>query len=330
MKLDASASEFTAVTHQSSSYRENVDSKLAASNFKGIWAPCVTPLNDKLEINHQRLIEHVNWLLNSGCHGIVLFGTTGEAPSFSVSERTTALVKLLESGIDPTRLIVGNGFAAFTDTINVTNHALELGCSQFLMIPPFYFKELSVKGVVASYRRVFDRLISKNFRIVLYHFPRLSGVQISCELIDKLLHSHGDHIAGVKDSSGDWKSVERFINCYPQLSIFPGSDMLLLDALKIGGVGTITATANINPGEIRNVYDLWKMGGCAELAQVQAEKVRTIVFQYPLAAALKCVIGTHHADSDWLRVRPPLTELSKSDQKGLLDSLDSIGFRLRE
>ena len=300
----------------------------SSSKLRGIWAPCLTPIKDNYTIDQLRLKDHIDWLLSNGCSGIVLFGTTGEAASFSAAERMTALEKLIASGVSPRNLIIGNGFSAITDTVAVTRHAMELGCESVLMVPPFYFKDLSLEGISTSFRYVLDEVNSSKLRVVLYHYPKMSAVPITHALIDKLIESHGELIAGLKDSSGDWQSVEGFIRAYPNLSIFPGSDMLLLKGLKIGAVGTITATADINPAGIRKVYDLWSVAKNAEDAQSKAEQIRQIVFRYPLAAALKSVHSAFRSDLDWNRVRPPLVVLSDYQRLKLIEALTQVDFQL--
>ena len=302
--------------------------KRHSSDLYGIWAPCLTPIHENGEINFPKLSEHIEWLLSNGCHGVALFGTTGEASSFSAGERMVALEKVLSFGIPSDRLIVGNGFPAISDTIAVTQHALDHGCNKVMMLPPFYFKEPSVEGLSRSYREVLDQINSSEIRVVLYHFPKMSTVPITHELIDAMISSHGDLIAGLKDSTGDWDSTEAYIRNFPQLSIFPGTDVLLLRGLKVGGAGTITATATINPAGIRKVYDLWHEQLDADDAQEAAEKVRSIAFRYPLSSALKSVHAALRNEPDWQHVRPPLTVLSSEDQSDLMRDLSDIGFEL--
>ncbi len=298
------------------------------SNLNGVWAPCLTPIHEDGSINFSKLCDHIIWLLSSGCHGVGLFGTTGEASSFSANERMTALEQVIEAGIAPDQLMIGNGFPAITDTVTVTRHALQAGCNKVLMLPPFYFKDPSVEGLCHSYRNALDQVNSSDIRVVLYHFPKVSAVPICHELIDSLIDSHGELIAGLKDSSGDWDSVEGFIRSFPKLSIFPGTDVLLLRSLKIGGAGTITATADINPAGIRRIYDLWASGSDATEAQSSADRFRKIAFRYPLSAALKSVHAEFRGEPDWRLVRPPLTELSPSEHTDLINALSEVGFQL--
>ncbi len=295
-------------------------------NLFGIWAPCLTPIKSDFMIDGSRLLEHVHWLLSNGCHGIVLFGTTGEAASFSVTERIAALETLVSGGISPAKIMVGNGFTALSDTIEITQHAVGQGCRKVLMVPPFYFKDPSLAGLVAYYRHVFDKTNCPDLKVLLYHFPRMSNIPITFDLIDALIGSHGDMIVGLKDSSGEWESVRQYVQRFPKLAIFPGTDDLLLKGLKSGCVGTITATADINPHGIRRVFDLWQDGDAPESEQKSAETVRAIVFRYPLAPALKAVHEVLRSDSGWGRVRPPLTPLKEQDKVDLMNSLRQVGF----
>ncbi len=299
-----------------------------AVNLEGVWAPCLTPIHADLSIDDARLFEHVDWLLSNGCSGIVLFGTTGEAASFSATERMQALETLIARGISTSRIMVGTGFTAISDTVQVTKHAVAQGCRAVLMIPPFYFKDPTDSGLISTYRHVIDETNCSDLKVLLYHFPRMSTVPISYRLIDALIESHGDVIAGLKDSTGDWNSVEGYIKRYPDLAIFPGTDALLLKGLRAGGAGTITATADINPHGIGHVFDLWRQGEQAGNAQTQVETIRSIVFEYPLAAALKAVHASYRSDSSWNRLRPPLVALNDADQAALMGSLDQVGFQL--
>ncbi len=305
-----------------------VANEVKNSQLRGIWAPCLTPLNSDLSIDLFKLTSHINWLLENGCDGVVLFGTTGEASSFSASERMSALEHVVESGISCCRLMVGNGFPSVQDSVSVTQHALSVGCEQVLMVPPYFYKTPNLDGVSAAYRYVFDRINGESLRVILYHYPKLSMVPITHSLIHELTRTHGNLIAGVKDSTGDWSSMKGFIQEFPELSIFPGSDSYLLAALKIGGVGTITATADINPTGIAKVYDLWSKRMDAVAAQDAANRVREVVFKYPLSSALKAVQAHFCFDESWKTVRPPLTPLSESHQSRLLAELEEAGFEI--
>ena len=294
----------------------------------GVWCPALTPLDAALNPDPVRFIDHLRWLLDQGCHGLVIFGTTGEAPSFSVEERMMLLERVVEAGLPPSRLMVGNGCCALGDTLRLTRHAVELGCDRVLMMPPFYFKNVGDEGLFRSFGEVIERLGSSRLKIWLYHFPQLSGVPLSFGLIDRLLTAYPQSIAGIKDSSGDAEHTLALIARYPDLAVFPGSDALLARGLRAGGAGCITASANVNASAIRGVYDAFESGGEAlDARQEKTNRVRQALEKYPLIAGLKQILAHYRKDPDWGYVRPPLVSLSEEEKRGLLTALSETGFR---
>ena len=238
----------------------------------GIWAPALTPLNERLEPDRDKAIAYYRWLLESGCHGLAFMGTNSEATSFSVAERIGLLEAVLAAGIEPKRLMVGSGCAALSDSVALTKHATEAGCS-VLTLPPFYYKDIGEDGLYASYAELIERVASPDLRLYFYHFPKLSMVPIVPAVIERLLAAYPGVIKGLKDSSGDAEGCAAYIERFPELATFPGNEILLLDMLKLGGAGTITAGANVFPGAIRAVYDAYRAGDEADQPEqlVQAE-----------------------------------------------------------
>jgi len=198
-----------------------------------------------------------------------------------------------------------------------------------LMLPPYYFKNPSLAGLTDSFRLIFDQVNSSRLKVILYHFPRLSAIPISPELIDHLMVSHREVIAGLKDSTVNWNSTLTYIQRYPKLAVFPGSEELMLDSLEVGGAGAISATANVNSAGIRSVYNLWNQGEMTESAQKRATDIRAIVSQYPFAAAIKFLFSYFQSDVEWKLVRPPLAQLSLSQEAQLVKELDQIGFSIQ-
>ncbi len=295
----------------------------------GIWPPLLTPLDAELAIDHARLLEHARWCLAQGCHGVGLFGTTGEASSFSVAERCAALEHLVEGGIDPARIMVGTGCCALTDTVALNRHALALGVTLTLVLPPFYYKGVSDAGLLRSYAEVIERSADERLRVVLYHFPRMSATPLSLELVGALRERFPETVVGVKDSSGDWDNTRALIERFPGLAILPGTETLLLDALKAGGGGCITATANLNPRAIRAVFDAWLADdGRAGRRQESITLVRRAIETHPLVAALKALLAHYRAEPAWRRVRPPLVELEPGAGETLIGELEALGFEL--
>ena len=294
---------------------------------QGVWSPAMTPFDSDLAPDPARFAAHVGWLLEQGCHGVGLFGTTSEATSLSVEERIGLLEGVLESGIAPDRLMVGTGCAALPDTVRLTGHAAGLGCTRVLMLPPFYYKGVSDQGLFDSYAQVIDRVGRSDLQIYFYHFPRLSGVPITVGLIERLADRYPDIIAGLKDSSGDGDNTALLIERFPDLAIFPGSETFLLSMLRNGGAGCITASANVNPRAIRQVWDAFQ-AGAPDVAARQAaiEKTRRAIEAHAMVPALKYIAAHYRADQAWRRVRPPLVALEAEAGAPLIATLEEQGF----
>ena len=294
----------------------------------GVWAPAVTPLDADLAPDAGRFVAHVRWLLENGCHGVGVFGTTGEANSFSVDERIALLDATLEAGIAADRLMVGTGCCALTDSVRLTRHAAESGCTRVLMLPPFYYKGVSDRALFDSYAAVIDRVGRDDLAVFLYHFPRLSGIPITAGLVELLLASpYAGLIAGIKDSSGDAEGTQAFIAQFPGLAVFPGTEALLLAGLEAGGVGSITASANVNAPAIRRVYDAWAAGtGEAAGLQEAVTAQRLALQSQPLIATLKRLIAQAHGDPAWLAQRPPMTATGEAEAAAQDAALAAAGF----
>ena len=293
----------------------------------GIWAPVVTAYNDDLSPDASLTVEHVRRLLASGCHGVGLFGTTGEGTSLNVDERIALVEAVLEAGIAPDRLMVGTGCAALSDTLRLTSAIVAMGCGRSLMLPPFYYKDVSDEGLYASFAEVIERVGDARLGLILYHFPRLSCVPITHPVIERLLKAYPDTILGIKDSSGDLASTAGFIEAFPALSVFAGTEALLLDALTRGGAGSITASANVNATAIRAVYDAWESGGDAEPLQETISRHRKALQSQPMIPMLKHILATELSEPSWARVRPPLVPLTREAGEAANVALEEAGFR---
>ena len=295
----------------------------------GIWAPLLMPLKENLDFDPGRMLALAEELLESGCHGLALFGTTSEANSFSLDERMAALEHCIKGGIDPAKIMVGTGCCAYPDSIRLTRHSLEQGCHMVLMLPPFYYKNMTAEGLANSYTQVVEAVKSEHLRILLYHFPALSGVPITAELIDILRDRHGDVIAGLKDSSGDWNNTKQLLESFPDLAIFPGTEHLLLDGLEHGSAGSITATANLTPAAIRSVYDRWTQNDSKARAQQEViNGTRSIIQKTPMVPTLKYLTSLRLKDPAWTRLRPPMVNLSEDQGRQSASELQAAGLDL--
>jgi 4-hydroxy-tetrahydrodipicolinate synthase len=293
----------------------------------GVWAPALTPLDADLVPDAARCAAHLRWLLDNGCHGVAVFGTTGEATSFSADERMALLDAALAAGIPPGRLMIGTGCCALTDTLRLTRHAVEAGCNRVLMLPPFYYKGMSDEGLFASYAEVIERLGRADLELFLYHFPRLSGVPITPGLVERMCAAYPEVVHGVKDSSGDAASTADFIARFPDLAIFPGTEMLLLAGLEQGGVGCITASANVNAPAVRRVYDAWRSdSGEAAALQETISAHRVALQSQPLIPTLKRLVARERDDPAWLIMRPPLSPMNETAVAEQDAALAAAGF----
>ena len=299
------------------------------SNLQGVYSPVITPFHKNLSVNKKLLIKQCQWLLSQHV-GLAVFGTNSEANSLSVEEKIDVLNALIETGIDPNKTMPGTGCCALSDTIKLTEHAIQLGCNNVLMLPPFYYKDISDEGLFDSYSRIIESVNNDDLRIYLYHIPPIANVAITLNLIEKLKKRYPKIIAGIKDSSGDWNNTLAMLNeNWPDFKIFAGSEVFLLKTLQNGGAGCISATANINPYAISMLYKNW-LNSDAIIQQENLNKFRNIVQKYPMIPALKSIVGHYHQDTDWHRVRPPLTSLSVSNLHSLIKEIEAIGFTMMD
>ena len=303
------------------------EARLHSLPAHGVWSPALTPLRSDLSIDRERYAAHARWLLEKGCHGLAVFGTTGEANSFSVEERMELLEALLAEGIAPERLMVGTGCCALTDSLALSRHAAGNGCKQLLMLPPFYYKGVSDEGLFRSFARIIDGVGDADLRLFFYHFPRLSGVPITTGLIDRALAAYPGIVAGVKDSSGDREHTLALIGRYPELAIFPGAETVLLAGLRAGGAGCITASANVNVAAIRRLYDAWcGSGEEPDPLDRAVHAVRAAIETRPMVPALKSLAAHFRRDPAWKTVRPPMLALGPGEGADLVSKLEAAGF----
>jgi 4-hydroxy-tetrahydrodipicolinate synthase len=274
------------------------------TSLSGVWAASLTPLAADLAPDSDRLVGHIARLLADGCDGIVLFGTTGEATSFSVPERIALLDRLIETGVDPGRMIVGVGCAAAVDTVELTRAASRHGVAGALMLPPFYYKAVTDEDLAAAYGWIFHQLGSDAPAVLLYNIPQVSGVKLTASLAGRLAIDYPDVVKGLKDSSGDLESLRGFLGAMPESAVFAGTELLLVPGLAEGAVGTISAAANINAAQIRTAYE------SREEADVEVLKeTRTVLAAEATIPALKAIVAQRQGDPGWAAVRPPLRSL---------------------
>lgn len=297
-------------------------------SIRGALAPVVTPFKRDLTPDAERFLAHCRWLLSQNC-GLAVFGTNSEANSLSVEERMTLLEALLAAGIPAARMMPGTGCCALTDTVRLTEHAIKAGCAGVLMLPPFYYKDISEDGLYRYFAEVIERVGHARLRIYLYHIPPVAVVGITPMLVERLLKGYPSAIAGMKDSSGDWTNTKTMLEAFATsgFDVFPGSETFLLAGLRHGAVGCISATANVNPAAIDKLYREWR-GAEADQQQEALNVVRKTVGQYVMIPALKQAIAHYADDPEWVTVRPPLTELTTVQAQHVIQGLKQLGFSM--
>ncbi|MCH6582577.1 MAG: dihydrodipicolinate synthase family protein [Proteobacteria bacterium] len=295
--------------------------------FAGVLSPVLTPFTQDLSPDTGRFVAHCRWLLEQGANGLAVFGTTSEANSLSVGERMLLLDALVGDGIRPDLLMPGTGCCSLTDTVQLTSHAVQNGCGGVLLLPPFYYKAVNEDGLFAHIAEVIERVGDDRLRIYLYHFPGIAVVCYSLDLIERLVKAYPSIVIGLKDSSGDWSNTQSVLKQFPGLDVFPGSEVFLLPALRAGGAGCITATANVNASAIRTLYDHWQTPE-AEMLQGDVSSLRKMIDGYPMIPALKQIIANFRNDPSWCALRPPLMGLSDAQVSTLMASLEQRKFAL--
>ncbi len=296
------------------------------TKLRGVFSPVLMPFNADYSPSVNRFVKHCHWLLNQGV-GLSVFGTNSEANSLGVDEKRGLLDALLNTGVAPDRLMPGTGACALTDTIALTRHAVAAGCAGVLMLPPFYYKGVSDEGLFRSFATVIDAVADSRLRVYLYHIPPVSQVAISLKLIERLLKAYPGAIAGVKDSSGEWSNTEAMLREFQPagFDVFAGSESFLLQTLRGGGAGCITATGNVNPGPIVELFRHWQDAD-ADQRQAGLNATRKVFQKLPMIAAKKSPIAWQSGDAGWATLRPPLIELDEAQRVQIKAELQALGF----
>jgi 4-hydroxy-tetrahydrodipicolinate synthase len=296
---------------------------------RGILSPVVTPFKANLDIDEKRFVAHCRWLLDNGCNGLAVFGTNSEANSLTVQEKIDLLDALIDAGIDPSRLMPGTGACAIGDAVTLTAHAAARGCAGVLMLPPFYYKGVPDEGLARYFSEVISRVGDAALRVYLYHIPPVAQVGISLDLIRRLRRDFPQTVVGIKDSSGDWSNTRAMLEAFAAdgFQVFAGSEDFLLANMRHGGVGCITATGNVNPAAIADLFRTWEEAG-ADDRQRAISHTRSLFQKFPMIPALKAAIARYGADPEWATVRPPLQALTAAQADALGRSLEADGFSM--
>jgi 4-hydroxy-tetrahydrodipicolinate synthase len=302
---------------------------MTSQPFNGVLVPVLTPFTPSGDPDSGRFVAFCRWLLDQGAGGLSVFGTTSEANSMSGAERMALLDRLIEAGIPAQKLMPGTGACSMTEAASLVRHAVGHGCGGVLMLPPFYYKGVPDEGIFAFVSGAIDKVASSALRVYLYHIPPVAQVGFPLDLVGRLIAAYPETVVGLKDSSGDWSNTAALLERFPGFAIFPGSEVFLLDALRKGGAGCITASGNVNVPGIRKLYDNWR-GPQADALQSEITTLRKALQAYPMVPALKRIVAHFHNDPDWAAVRPPLVPLDPAQSSALIADLARLGFTLGE
>ena len=287
------------------------------SKIKGIYAASMSILNDDLTLNIKKTIQHAELVVENGCHGAAIFGSTGQAQLIPVSEKIN-LLNHLTSSKHKEKYIIGTGLNSLGETINLMRVSKSLCFNRFLIMPPAYYK-YGDKEVIEFYGKIVEAI--SDCEIILYNFEKLCGYKFSVDCVKELAKKYPKNIIGVKDSSYNLFENLRINN----FSVLPGSESKLLKGLKLGCSGIITATCNATSKLARKVYDDFNNKNEQSVNENLCD-VRAEFEKYNLISGLHTFFGKN--EKYYRNLLPPLRVLNSKDEKNLISNLEKLNFSL--
>ena len=292
---------------------------MVQKKLSGVIAAISTPIRDDGAPDLERATKLARFLLDNGCDGLNVLGTTGEATSFSLDERRSVMTAYKNAGLPLDRLMVGTGAAATSDAIALTRHAAELGFAGALVLPPFYYKGVPDDGLAAYIDTIVQSTQATPIALYLYHYPALSGLPWQVTLIRRLLDSHGPRIVGLKDSSGDMAYAREAAAISKDFAVFPSTEAVLLEARAGAFAGCISATANLNADLCARAFH----GGDAGALDA-AVTIRKLFDGKALVPGVKALLSHIHKDTALARVKPPLAAFPAADRATVTAGYDGV------
>lgn len=298
-------------------------------SIHGLWPALLHPVSEDGTLDTPRAIAHARRMLDAGCDGVTLFGTTGEGPAFTLDERKGLLEALLASGIRPDQIIVTTTAVAMADVIALGRHAVGLGVFRQMWMPPFYFNQPRDAGVVKAAVQMLQGIGDARLRVLLYHFPAMSTYGFSQAAIAELVARFPEQVVGLKDSSGDLAHAEALTAAFPQLSVLVGFEPHIPLVMQKGGAGSINGLANVAPRLMRRVVDAPGNVSAADnqlmlavLALMNAKP------NLPFLGVYKTILAEQTGDDTWLQMRAPLLALDNTEAQAVRDGYRAIGALL--
>lgn len=290
---------------------------------RGIYAAAVTPFDANGRVDVSKHVAYCQHLLSDGgCDGVAPTGTTGEGTSVAMVDRLALPAAFADAGIEVDRVIFGTGAPSLPDCVALTKAACDAGYVNALVLPPYYYKGPSDDGIFAYYAKLIEQVGRDDLRVFLYHFPQMSQVPFSTDLVLRLRAEFGPVIAGLKDSSGDFSQSAAFIEATGGVDdgfdVYPSSEAMLWDGLSMGSAGIISGSTNVTANAVQAAKSAAE-GPARDAAMEIVKTARATAGKYPLMAAMKTAEAWRSGDDGWLRMQPPLVPLS-DDQKAALEA----------
>ena len=292
----------------------------------GLWPALLTPVDAFGTLDSTRLLAHAQRMLAAGSDGITLFGTTGEGPAFTVAERQAELEKLLAAGIRTDQILVTITATALGDAIALGRHALQLGVTRQMLMPPFYYNQPRDTGVVAAFSQVIRGIDSDALRLLLYHFPTMSTYGFSHAAITELVRRHPQQVVGIKDSSGDLQQALALAKTFQNFAVLVGAEPHVAPVMLAGGSGSVNGLANIAPRLMRRVIDT---PGAVDPRDVQCMTsllaLMSVRPNLPFLGVYKTMLAEQTGDEFWLTMRAPLCRLDEDEEQAIRQGYRALG-----
>ena len=291
----------------------------------GVFAAVPTPFSDHDEPDFELFMEHCNWLIDAGCDGLNVLGSTGEANSQTGKARADIMRAVAGSSLNRAALMVGTGTPSLGDTIELTKLAADLDFDAALLVPPYYYAPVSDDGLFEYFSRVIDAVGNSDIGIYLYNFPQMTGLVFSEELVARLLEAYPTRVRGMKDSSGDLTYTNHMAATFAaSFDVFPGSEAPLADAAEFGYAGCISASVNATATQAARIWRERDTVSEQEIAELR--ELRLAIQSVPIVAAAKSLTAMRSGENRWRRMLPPLMALNDVQQASMQAVASKLGF----
>ena len=301
---------------------------MQATTLPAVLAPVISPFNAQGRIDATKLLKQCQWLRSNDV-GVAIFGTNSESNSIAAAEKMEVLEQLVAGGLDPKMMMPGTGACSVAETALMTSNAVKMGCAGVLMLPPFYYKDVSDDGLFTFFSEVIEKVADSQLQIYLYNIPPITKISMSLDLIERLMTAYPSAIAGMKDTSGDWSYTEAVLQRFAPrgFRVFTGNEIFLLRTMQNGGYGCISSMVNIDPRRNAYLAAHWQDSNADQL-QAELDQVRAALIKFPTVPTMKAVIAHFSKDPEWARVRPPLVSLTEEQKRQMALELEKINFSI--